>query len=53
MFIPVADGPGSPHQHVWIVAKDAAGRVSKEKLFGVMYVPLTDAPPHADDDDAA
>jgi protein-L-isoaspartate(D-aspartate) O-methyltransferase len=53
MFIPVADGPGTPNQHVWIVAKDAAGRVSKEKLFSVMYVPLTDAPPHAENDDAA
>jgi len=40
MFIPVGDS----EQHVWLVEKDERGVVSKQKLFGVRYVPLTDAP---------
>lgn len=40
MFIPV----GNWEQHVWLVEKDMEGKVKKEKLFGVKYVPLTDAP---------
>ncbi|OWZ50623.1 protein-L-isoaspartate O-methyltransferase [Cryptococcus neoformans var. grubii Br795] len=39
MFIPV--GKGS--QDVWQIDKSANGDVTKKKLFGVMYVPLTDA----------
>ena len=44
MFIPVDDDAGGWSQHVWCVDKDAEGKVSKQKLFGVRYVPLTDAP---------
>ncbi|KAK5654246.1 hypothetical protein OQA88_7421 [Cercophora sp. LCS_1] len=44
MFIPVDDDSGGWSQHVWCVDKDGEGRVSKKKLFGVRYVPLTDAP---------
>jgi len=40
LFIPV--GTGS--QHVWLVEKDDKGELSRKKLFGVRYVPLTDAP---------
>jgi len=40
MFIPVGDY----EQHVWLVEKDKGGEVTKRKLFGVRYVPLTDAP---------
>ncbi|BGO91346.1 hypothetical protein NBRC10512_007086 [Rhodotorula toruloides] len=39
MFIPV----GSALQAVWQIDKDAEGNVTKKKLFGVSYVPLTDA----------
>ncbi|KAL7423914.1 hypothetical protein Q5752_001499 [Cryptotrichosporon argae] len=38
MFIPVGEG----RQDIWVVDKDAHGQVTKQKLFGVMYVPLTD-----------
>ncbi|KAK3994398.1 hypothetical protein QBC44DRAFT_340844 [Cladorrhinum sp. PSN332] len=45
MFIPVDDeGSGGWGQHVWCVDKDERGRVEKKQLFGVRYVPLTDAP---------
>jgi protein-L-isoaspartate(D-aspartate) O-methyltransferase len=44
MFIPVDDEDGIGGQHVWAVDKDAQGVVTKKKLFGVRYVPLTDAP---------
>ncbi|KAK0624327.1 protein-L-isoaspartate O-methyltransferase [Immersiella caudata] len=44
MFIPVDDEEGGRGQHVWCVDKDGEGRVSRRKLFGVRYVPLTDAP---------
>ncbi|OCF36560.1 protein-L-isoaspartate O-methyltransferase [Kwoniella heveanensis CBS 569] len=39
MFIPVGEGS----QDIWQIDKDAQGAVTKKKLFGVMYVPLTDA----------
>lgn len=44
MFIPVDDDSSSLSQHVWRISKDRDGGVSKEQLFGVRYVPLTDAP---------
>ncbi|PMD42531.1 protein-L-isoaspartate O-methyltransferas-like protein [Hyaloscypha variabilis F] len=43
IFIPVED-PDGYGQHIWTVDKDANGVVTKKKLFGVRYVPLTDAP---------
>lgn len=53
MFIPVESGGehggsksfglGGP-QYIWIVDKKEDGTVKKEKVFGVSYVPLTDAP---------
>ncbi len=44
MFIPVdADSYGG-EQHVWTIDKNAEGIVTRKKLFGVRYVPLTDAP---------
>ena len=43
IFIPVED-PDGFGQHIWTVDKDAKGVVTKKKLFGVRYVPLTDAP---------
>jgi len=39
MFIPV----GTEQQDIWQVDKSATGEVTKQKLFGVRYVPLTDA----------
>ncbi|KAK1925071.1 protein-L-isoaspartate O-methyltransferase [Papiliotrema laurentii] len=39
MFIPVGDWS----QDIWQIDKDEHGHVTKQKLFGVMYVPLTDA----------
>lgn len=44
MFIPVEDSRGMGNQHIWVVDKDENGVVRKEKLYGVRYVPLTDAP---------
>ncbi|KAK0714165.1 protein-L-isoaspartate O-methyltransferase [Lasiosphaeria miniovina] len=44
MFIPVDDDPDGYGQHVWCVDKDKEGEVTKTRLFGVKYVPLTDAP---------
>ncbi|KAI2627586.1 protein-L-isoaspartate O-methyltransferase [Hypoxylon sp. NC1633] len=43
MFIPVDDGNGW-EQYIWTVDKDEEGHVKKERLYGVRYVPLTDAP---------
>ncbi|KAF2751618.1 protein-L-isoaspartate O-methyltransferase [Sporormia fimetaria CBS 119925] len=44
LFVPVAseDGYG---QHVYVVDKKEDGTVERKKLYGVQYVPLTDAPP--------
>ncbi|KAH9890768.1 protein-L-isoaspartate O-methyltransferase [Xylariomycetidae sp. FL2044] len=50
MFIPVNDddagggGGGVGAQYIWTVDKDEQGNVTKKKLYGVRYVPLTDAP---------
>ncbi|KAG4028772.1 hypothetical protein MFRU_019g00610 [Monilinia fructicola] len=43
MFIPV-EHPRGLGQHIWVVDKDGEGKVSKKMLYGVRYVPLTDAP---------
>ncbi|XXH01059.1 mitochondrial acyl carrier protein [Hypoxylon texense] len=43
MFIPVDAGNGW-EQYVWTVDKDEQGTIRKERLYGVRYVPLTDAP---------
>jgi len=43
IFIPVEDADGYG-QYIWTVDKDAKGEVTKKRLFGVRYVPLTDAP---------
>jgi len=44
MFIPVEDHDGWGSQWIWIVDKDADGKVTKKRDMGVRYVPLTDAP---------
>ncbi|KAI9731469.1 MAG: hypothetical protein M1818_007859 [Claussenomyces sp. TS43310] len=44
MFIPVDDDEYGGSQHIWLVDKDEKGEVRTRKLFGVTYVPLTDAP---------
>ena len=44
LFIPVDDDDVGMNQHVWKITKDAEGKISKQRLFGVRYVPLTDAP---------
>jgi protein-L-isoaspartate(D-aspartate) O-methyltransferase len=47
MFIPVDNGFAG--QYIWVVDKDKDGKVTKEKQFGVMYVPLTDARVYKDE----
>ncbi|CAK7207580.1 hypothetical protein SEUCBS139899_010390 [Sporothrix eucalyptigena] len=45
MFIPINDEDDSEgNQSVWTIDKAADGTVTKTRLFGVRYVPLTDAP---------
>lgn len=44
MFIPVEDSHDRDSQYVWRIEKDKDGNISRKRLFGVRYVPLTDAP---------
>lgn len=46
IFIPVEDqeGGGRGQQHIWVIDKDDQGKVERKKMYGVAYVPLTDAP---------
>jgi len=44
MFIPVDEEGGFGEQYIWTVDKGIDGEVEKKRLFGVRYVPLTDAP---------
>lgn len=46
MFIPI-DGGFS--QYIWQVDKDEDGNVTKEKQYGVLYVPLTDERQYKDE----
>ncbi|GAA5911448.1 uncharacterized protein JCM6883_005760 [Sporobolomyces salmoneus] len=41
MFVPV--GPDWGVQHIWQIDKDENGHVEKKRLFGVNYIPLTNA----------
>jgi protein-L-isoaspartate(D-aspartate) O-methyltransferase len=41
LFVPVAEGFT---QHIYVVDKKVDGSVEYKKLYGVQYVPLTDAP---------
>lgn len=47
MFIPVDNGFAG--QYIWVVEKDKDGQVKREKQYGVMYVPLTDAKVYKDE----
>jgi len=40
----VEDPDEDGSQYIWTVDKDEQGVVTKERLFGVRYVPLTDPP---------
>jgi protein-L-isoaspartate(D-aspartate) O-methyltransferase len=41
LFVPVSDGRS---QHIWVINKREDGTVDQNRLYGVQYVPLTDAP---------
>ena len=40
LFIPI----GENLQYIWVIDKDATGKVTRKKDMGVRYVPLTNAP---------
>lgn len=45
LFVPVeesAEGAGT--QYIWVIDKKEDGQVERNKLYGVRYVPLTNAP---------
>jgi protein-L-isoaspartate(D-aspartate) O-methyltransferase len=42
LFMPVGER-GS--QYIYVVDKKEDGSVERNRLYGVLYVPLTDAPP--------
>ncbi len=44
LFIPVDDDSTGIDQSVWRIEKDDDGNVTRKRLFGVRYVPLSDAP---------
>jgi protein-L-isoaspartate(D-aspartate) O-methyltransferase len=42
LFMPVGE---RGDQYIYVVDKKRDGSVEKNRLYGVLYVPLTDAPP--------
>lgn len=42
MFVPVVESNGQ--QAIFVVDKDKHGNITRKRLYGVRYVPLTDAP---------
>ncbi|KAF2723436.1 protein-L-isoaspartate O-methyltransferase [Polychaeton citri CBS 116435] len=46
LFIPIEEGGvvGAGRQWIWVIDKKEDGSVERKREFGVMYVPLTDAP---------
>jgi protein-L-isoaspartate(D-aspartate) O-methyltransferase len=42
LFMPVGE---RGNQYIYVVDKKEDGSVERSRLYGVLYVPLTDAPP--------
>jgi protein-L-isoaspartate(D-aspartate) O-methyltransferase len=42
LFMPVGE---RDNQYIYVIDKKEDGSVEKNRLYGVRYVPLTDAPP--------